>query len=84
MNFNSLEKFNEIKKLSSFRGGFIAVVCAVIFAFMFNAFFQLIKWFVLLIAHNWGKILIGIVALIFLKRILFRRKHKVQEMRIVR
>lgn len=84
MNFNSLEKFNERKKHVYFALIIIAIILALIMAGLINVGSNFFVWVLKLIIKHWGKILIGIAVLLVLKRFLFRRKQKVQEMRIVR
>lgn len=85
MNFNSLDMFNEKKKQQLY---FSMLIVAVIFAFVIAGLVQgtigLVNWLVKLLIEHWVKILIGIIVLLVLRKILFRRRQNVQEMRIVR
>lgn len=83
MNFNSLEKFNEKRKNIYISLIVVAIICAVVFAGLLQGIISLLTWIIKLVIKYWKHILMGIAALLVLKKLLFRRKQKVQEMRIV-
>ncbi|KKL77852.1 hypothetical protein LCGC14_2030800, partial [marine sediment metagenome] len=70
MNFNSLDKFNEKKKNIVFIFVILAIILAFIMAGLLQGLISLTLWAGKLLIKHWAKILIGLVVLLFLKRIL--------------
>lgn len=76
MKVGTIAEFNEKKKKTILGIILITILCGFIFSSLLQLLIIFLVWLIKLIIKHWIKILIGIVAILIGRRILFRSKTK--------